>query len=134
MKSGCDKNRIKRARVFRVLAIFFLVYTGLDITVPQLCSEEFSYQEIVQVVAASDLSDQARTLPAIDAAKNSPGDPTPREHSQDEDCFCCCTHVLPGHVTAPVAIAELSPDIAALKKIDVASPVIRGPYHPPRSA
>ncbi len=134
MKSGYYKHRINRARAFRVVAILFLVYTGLDIAVPQLCCEEFSYPGITQLTAVSDISAPAKTFSAIDAAKNSSRDPAPPEHSRDEDCFCCCTHVLPGHVTAPIAIAELSPDVAALTKIDVNSPLIQGPYHPPRFA
>lgn len=132
MKPSYNKHRITRARVFRVVAILFLVYTGLDMTVPQFCTEESDYPCFIQVTEASDLSDQVKASCVVAAPKNSPGGPTSDEHSQDEDCFCCCTHVLPGHVTAPVAIAELSPDFAALKKIDVASPLIRGPYHPPR--
>lgn len=123
-----------RARVFRVLAILFLVYTGLDITVPQLCCGEFSYPGIIQVSAASDLSDYAKTFPAIDAAKNSSGDPTSGEQPQDEDCFCCCTHVLPGRAIAVIATPELKAPFASLQKISLASPPLQSPYHPPRSA
>lgn len=124
-------KKVMTARVVRVIAILFLVYTGADLTVPEFCAEEMGIAPFAQATSSTGIgSSPAFVTDASEPRQDPPSEPT---HS-DEDCFCCCAHVLPGHTTAPVAVAELSSDVAALKKIDVASPLLQGPYHPPRSA
>ncbi len=119
------------ARVVRVIAILFLVYTGADLTVPQFCSEEMGIPTFAEASASTGIRTDAPF--ATDASESSQDPPSERTHS-DEDCFCCCAHVLPGHATAPVAVPELKPSFRALKKINVASPTLQSPYHPPRFA
>lgn len=119
------------ARVIRVIAILFLVYTGADLTVPEFCVEEMGIQRFDQASSSTRAgSDAAFATNANGSRQDAPSEPT---HS-DEDCFCCCAHVLPGHGAAPVSISELSPSFARLTVIDVASPSLKGPYHPPRFA
>lgn len=118
------------ARVVRVIAILFLVHTGADLTVPEFCGEEMGIPGFVQA-QSTDIDSVAAFVTASREPKQD--EPTQPTHS-DEDCFCCCTHVLPGHATAPVGTAELSSAFAALKMTDLASPPLQGPYHPPRFA
>ena len=96
---------VMTARVVRVIAILFLVYTGADLTVPEFCGEEMGIPRFVQATSPTVNGDAAFATDASESRQDSPSD---RTHSE-EDCFCCCTHVLPGHATAPVAVAELSP-------------------------
>lgn len=120
---------VMTARIVRVIAILFLVYTGADLTVPEFCGEEMGLRGFVE--AKSDIESVAAF--ATDSSEPRQDPPSEPTHS-DEDCFCCCTHVLPGYATAPVAVSELNSVFAALRIIDVASPPLRGPYHPPRFA
>jgi hypothetical protein len=119
------------ARLVRAIAILFLVYTGADLTVPQFCGEEMGIPKFAEASASTGIRTDAAF--ATDASESRQDPPSERTHS-DEDCFCCCTHVLPGHTTAPVAVPELNSSFRALKKIDAASPPLQGPYHPPRFA
>ncbi len=117
-------------RLVRVIAILFLVYTGADLTLPEFCGEEMGIRGFVQAKSTDTGSVAAFATDSSEPMQDPPSEPT---HS-DEDCFCCCIHVLPGHAIAPVGISELSSGFAALKLIDVASPPLQGPYHPPRFA
>ena len=122
---------VMTARVVRVIAIMFLVYTGADLTVPEFCGEEMGIPRFAQTASSTGVrSEAAFATDASESRQDLPPEPT---HS-DEDCFCCCTHVLPGHATAPVDVPELTSLFAPLRIIDVASPPLQGPYHPPRFA
>lgn len=124
-------KKVMTARVVRVIAILFLVYTGADLTVPEFCGEEMGIPRFIQATASTgNGSVVAFATGPTESRQDPPSEPT---HS-NEDCFCCCTHVLPGHATAPVAVPELNSVFAALRIIDVASPPLQGPYHPPRFA
>ena len=119
------------ARVVRAIAMLFLVYTGADLTVPEFCGEEMGIRKFVQAKSYTGFRSNAAI--ATDASESRQDPPSEPAHS-DEDCFCCCTHVLPGYATAPVALPDLNSVFAALRIIDVASPPLQGPYHPPRFA
>lgn len=122
---------VMTARFVRVIAILFLLYTGADLTVPQFCGEEMGIPKFTQTIASADSSSRAAFATS---EKNSREDPPSERSHSDEDCFCCCAHVLPGHATAMVANSELKSTLAALQKIDLASPSLQSPYHPPRFA
>lgn len=124
-------KRVMTARVVRVIAILFLVYTGADLTVPEFCAEEIGIPKFAQT--ASSTGARSNDAFAADASESRQDPPSEPAHS-DEDCFCCCTHVLPGHATAPVDVPEFTSLFAALRINDVASPPLKGPYHPPRFA
>lgn len=57
---------------------------------------------------------------------------SPSKAPHDEDCFCCCAHVVPAqtHSLAAVPIAALLPD--ARLDIAVPSPPLTTAYRPPR--
>lgn len=130
MASYRIRRRVMTERVVRVIAILFLVYTGADLTVPEFCREEMGIPKFVSSSSSTDtgIGEAYATDTSESRQQDLPSEPT---HS-DEDCFCCCTHVLPGHAPAPVGIAELGSLFAGLNTLDVASPPLQGPYHPPR--
>jgi hypothetical protein len=117
-------------RVVRVIAILFLVYTGADLTSPEFCGEEMGIPSFAQTASSTGGRTDAASATDASESQDSPSEPI---HS-DEDCFCCCTHVLPGHATAPVDVPEFTSLFAALRLIDVASAPLKSPYHPPRFA
>ncbi len=118
------------ARLVRAIAILFLVYTGADLTVPQFCGEEMGIPKFAEASASTGIRTDAAFATDLSESRQ---DPLP-ERTHTEDCFCCCAHVLPGHATAPVAVPELNSRIRALPRIDLTSPPLQGPYHPPRFA
>ena len=119
----------------RVIAMLFLVYTALDLTMPQLCREEMGIPTIAETTPM--VEDHSVEAPLLsNAAFDCEGyeeNPPSQPHS-DEDCFCCCAHVLPGSAAALVAVPELATSFALQEAIGVPSPPLQSPYHPPRFA
>ncbi len=75
--------------MYRLVAIFFLLWTLTDLSVPQLCLADFDAP--ATLAGASKRSDGActhRSQPNGNGPANMP-------FQQDDDCFCCCSHVLP---------------------------------------
>jgi hypothetical protein len=126
---------MKGAHARRAIAIFLVAFAAFDITVidmlsPQLCGDEqISFTFAGQNASREDL--QA----SLEANNSDDSKSSQDSHSPQigEDCFCCCSHILPGF-----AMKELGPGapIAILVRPDKMLP--SGPpqytYHPPRSA
>ena len=92
--------------MYRVVAIFFLLWTLADLTVPQVCMADF------------------------DAPANGAGASNGAYH-QDDDCFCCCSHVMPSSFVLIERLKTVSP---AERETDGIVPYrpIGTPFHPPR--
>lgn len=92
--------------MYRVVAIFFLLWTLADLTVPQVCMSDF------------------------DAPANGAGASNGAYH-QDDDCFCCCSHVMS---SSSVLIERLKAVSSVEKEADgvVPNSPISTPFHPPR--
>ena len=121
--------------IFRGIAILFLVYTGADLLAPQICAEERGFALPQSIISKSpDYLPVAYAtglgLDANDSEKNQ----TPNQHSQDEDCFCCCSHLVPGSVFDGNSIAEVKTKSIGIDHIEIPLPLPDTPYHPPRLA
>src|SRR5262245_31880154 len=97
-------NLIRPNRFYRAVAIFFLVFTAIDLTVPSFCSEEgLADERGTFAQSASDETVSGYKFTSSSGIDNScPNQPA---HSSDveEDCFCCCSHVIPGcHISLAV--------------------------------
>ena len=124
-------------RLVRVVAVFFLLYTGADLLMPQyFCGGE----EVADLPVLSSVL----TPTTVHAGNNDlvitptqgdskPGQPSDKEH-QAEDCFCCCAHVLPGMSFAVATLSQLKTPPPPLTTDSLPSPPLRGTYHPPRFA
>lgn len=101
----------------KFVAIFLLVYALADLTVPGLCRDE-SFE-----TGAGDFSLQLTAQPGRHPA--SKGGP------DADDCFCCCSHILPSlnFTLAPVGPVVSLP-LAALNFL--ASLAFTPPHQPPR--
>ncbi|HKX33005.1 MAG TPA: hypothetical protein VJ302_35315 [Blastocatellia bacterium] len=128
--------------VRRGIAVFFILFTladmvAVDIFGPRPCLEDA--ERLPLVVANSAQSNQIpenqpshlaiiqhtdRNQPLL------PGDETPPEQS-DEDCFCCCSHVMPG-IRVDIATLNCSPQPGEPVKLSLPSSPLRGTFHPPR--
>ena len=125
----------RRQRIFRAIAILFLLYTGADLLVPQVCAEERGFTTI----EANDL--QATTPDLASYVSSLASDTSNKEHNQlpdqqqrDEDCFCCCAHVIPGSVFHGSSISEIVSISLPTKQALVALQLPKAYFHPPRFA
>jgi hypothetical protein len=104
--------------ITRRLALLLLIYAAFDLCVPGFCQSEGVI--LPQAPTAATLS--------WHAAKGG----TPSQTALDEDCFCCCIHLL--HQSHSVLETPLS-TVWAAPRLDFASlPGENIPHdHPPRA-
>ena len=119
-----------RRRVMRGIAVLFLLYTAVDLATPQLCSGEAISITTAQVSVVRDNAKPAAV--AISSEDHSSRNQPPKHESQDEDCFCCCAHIVPG-------VRFVSPNILELKsafhmQTEAVTPQseLETPHRPPR--
>jgi len=124
-------------RFVRAVAVFFLLFTGADILMPQyFCDDEIGGISLpasaATLTAQEHAGDRDFSTVAVsgDSHSRPPSDTTPHE----EDCFCCCAHVLPSLPFASTETFEVRQPMAAFVNDPLPSPPIRGTYHPPRIA
>jgi hypothetical protein len=133
---SCE-NLMRLGRLRRGIAIFLIAFAFFDMTVidmffPQLCVDEQTSQSINSSLDATDKSDRkiADDLMVISSHDSQP-DQDSHQSSADEDCFCCCSHIIPSrHVNVATLNSPPQPDDAALPSLPSAPP--HGTYHPPR--
>lgn len=126
-------NRIAKGRLVRSVAILFLIYTGLDIACPQICNEE-----VVSVTAneaslpdSNSAANMALSVRASSDKQDQQNGPT-EQKSQDEDCFCCCAHIVPGVVYVAPALSGLKSPRSVPGSTAVLTPPLFGTFRPPR--
>lgn len=124
----------------RGVAVFFLIFAFADLAFPQIfCREELG--GLPNARAASDAKsydalrvreESAAAAPTSDDGGSRPYEPS-REAPQEEDCFCCCAHLLAG--------VNFRPNVPGALKLSfdpypdsVPTPPLRGTDHPPRTA
>lgn len=126
-----------KRRLIRGIALLFLVYTAIDICAPDLCRGETLAdvgQRLTAVSAPKSIDKVASSVGRIELSEQQPtSDPSEQPHD-DDDCFCCCSHVLPGTVTATIAVTDICSHVARLEHLSVLSPPLDRAFHPPRFA
>lgn len=130
-----------KQRLFRGIVLMFLVYTGFEVAFPQFCGEKavgilgnssvtFSSERYGSNKASASISAAARRdpqgLPSIPQED--------RDTPKDEDCFCCCAHVMPSPVFVDPKASELVLLPSTQPEVSIPTASLRAPYHPPRSA
>lgn len=113
------------------MVVLFLTYAAVDIANPQLCEEEFTPGP---TTLASTIERRTLEIPfaSIKDSEESSNDELPSEPHNDEDCFCCCTHVLPGLTTHPNGASDLVSQNRTVISHVVTSPYLKALEHPPR--
>jgi hypothetical protein len=135
MKLALNIREFRQSQLLRVIAMLFLLHSGVDMLFPQLCNDEESFGGSFNSIWLSARNDgEVGKAFAVDGSTEFPNDQRSDPQHRDEDCFCCCAHVMPSPVFASPAGAELviSTDIVARIFIPSAPP--DSPYHPPRLA
>lgn len=115
-------------RAYRAIAIFFLVFTVIDIACPWLCQEEFGG---TPGAANAQKASEANTRAGLG------GEGRQQDHDSksgliEEDCFCCCSHLQPSY--RPIT-PNVKPNnsVFSLPSAILPTPPSMGTYHPPRS-
>jgi hypothetical protein len=133
MKMGLDIREFRRSRLLRVIAMLFLLHSAADMLFPQLCSEEELFGASFNSASTATNDRDLRETFAVHRLNESPGDQNPDQQHREEDCFCCCAHVMPSPVFAnPAADLPLSRSVA--RRVFLPSAPSDNPYHPPRLA
>lgn len=127
-RSGIGKT-IKRS-LLRGVALLFLFYTGVD-----LALTDYHRNETLDLSSAITSADSRDDRLAVAALPANPGNlPNDSEAPQDEDCFCCCAHVLPSPVFVDSDTAVLTPLRTVPLRTTLPTAPIHSLYRPPRSA
>lgn len=128
LQSLMRPDRLRRGAAIFLLAFAFFDLTVVDIFSPQLCGDE---QVSLSLTGPVDSTEEV----ACEAGTSKTHDPQPDQDSHqspiDEDCFCCCSHIIPSpHVN--VAALNCPPQLDASAITSFPLPPPRGAFHPPR--
>jgi hypothetical protein len=125
--------------VAQAIAIFFMLFTGFDLSAPQPCGEELlglSADQIAALSVTRSVNETGRSPISvfISTSDNSQREEPQEQHSDDDDCFCCCAHVLPGMIFSNADSVELKQSSSPREYLASLSPALPGTFHPPRFA
>jgi len=123
-------NKFRRHPVIRAIALLFLVYTAIDIGCPELCRGEPLADDFT--LTASTKSERETSQDVSIAGVNEQGKETPAEPCGDEDCFCCCAHVIPTPITVSLESFDASSPDNVEKYLVNLTPALPSEFHPPR--
>ena len=129
-----------KQQLFRGIVLLFLIYTAVELAFPQFCREK-----VIGILGPGSEAFASERLrePSVTFSQRvirnrettSPGFPNEdREIPSDEDCFCCCGHVMPSpeFVNPDATQLALLPSLQI--RISIPTAPLRLPYHPPRFA
>lgn len=119
---------IEHGRRYRLVAIALFIFALADLAYPQSCCDEFlSFFETASVVSIT--SATAECSGAAGSQRDAQSDPA----GTQDDCFCCCTHVMPTpHFDLAAPCVQSPPVDLELTSLPSLSPARI--FHPPRIA
>ena len=85
---------VRTGRAARIIAVFFLLWTGVDLINPNLCA-------IDRQPDSQSARTESLALTTAGSTQTAPNDGA-------EDCFCCCHHVVSTTVWAPLPQVDLA--------------------------
>lgn len=125
----------RRQKLFRVIAILFLLYTGADLLVPQVCAEERGLTTIEANEVKATTPDLASSVSSVASDRSTrKHNQVPDQQQRDEDCFCCCAHIIPGTVFHGSSISEIVSLSLPTKPALIPLQLAKAYFHPPRFA
>ena len=134
MKLPLNILEFRQSQLLRMIAMLFLLHCGLDMLFPQLCSEEeLLGSSFISTLVKTDDGEVEQAFVVSDSSEF-PDDQRSDPQHRDEDCFCCCTHVMPSPAFASPGNAELVISRNTVPRIFIPSAPSDNPYHPPRLA
>lgn len=135
-----------------MLGLAFVDLAVIDLFVPQLCNDGYAVMPnaapgrnaadgvMTNAAPAQNATQGFDESAAVKVAVSNQGSLPPQDShsdsspaSTDEDCFCCCSHVLPGYVFNAEAM-PMSVRVNVLSVASLPSPPPQDTFHPPRFA
>ena len=110
-----------------LLFIFAFADLSADLTSPQLCCEGIGNLVISSAASAQYINGATAFIIADDFKHEQSSDSSDIE----EDCFCCCSHILPS-VHFDVAVLEIKPPASLPANATLPTAPPQKPFHPPR--
>jgi len=129
MKVSKFNNWLRPNRVYRGIAIFFLLFTLADLTFSGFCCDEFT--DLSPSAQTQSLADTMTLVDADDS--NQQGKQHSQSGAMEEDCFCCCIHILPVHAQDSSGFAVIQHQYP-FRPANLSIAWLNGTDHPPRSA
>jgi hypothetical protein len=129
MKVSRLNNLLRPNRVYRGIAVFFLLFTLADLTFSGFCCDEF-----IELSPSAQTQSLPDTMTSADTAdSNQQGEQHSQSGAMEEDCFCCCIHILPVTVQDSSGVAILQHQYQ-VRHAGLPTAPPNGTDHPPRSA
>lgn len=125
-------NGLFSGRFARFIVILFLAYAGVDIANPQLCSDEFAPPSVLLASNVERRAEESSTVDSVGTSEDTEQREQPSAPHSEDDCFCCCTHVLPGVTTHPNGASDAISQGLTLTPQSVTSAHLMALYRPPR--
>lgn len=130
---------LKQSYLGRGIALFFILFTFADLSIPELCQGELgscSLPSSSQSTSNNQSDDLYGVHPSARLNLSGTSEQPQQQQSESgehagEDCFCCCSHIVPGNQFR-VALLELK--TLATSPADRFLPTSQpdAPFHPPR--
>jgi hypothetical protein len=125
-------RRLRRGIAIFLVAFAFFDMAVIDVFFPQLCGDEQTSHSINKPIKSTDNS-SGQIADNLWAIGNRGSQPAQDSHQSpaDEDCFCCCSHIIPGaHVNVATLNFPPRPDDPPITSLPSSSP--HGVFRPPR--
>jgi hypothetical protein len=123
-------NRAIRG-LFRAVALSFLVLTAMDMTSPEACAEKLLGLPAALAHEADGGCPDKAAGPSADREAPSHDSQSPA-HSGEEDCFCCCAHIITVAYFA-LGAQEPSRHLSAVFPPALPTGPPLAPFRPPRA-
>jgi hypothetical protein len=131
-KRGKKQRAFQRVIAFLLLTLSFVDIVVIDVFLPELCEREGTMIAVGKVVNAISVSNEADTkqlTTANDTKHNGSSSPL----TFDEDCFCCCCHILPtSHFSFPFLSLRSEQAVSVMAFLPTSPPLEM--FRPPRLA
>jgi hypothetical protein len=129
---------LRRGMAVLLLAIAFFDLAVIDIIAPQICNDGFS--TIAGAAPAQNAAEKFDQNAPVEAAVGTRSAlPQQDSHSEsspasaEEDCFCCCSHVMPCF-SVDYVTPNTAPRVNIALIASLPTPPPQDTYHPPRLA
>ena len=121
---------LRQSYVSRGLVIFFFLFTVADLANPHLCAEEMGLAALPSATVKCPAVDQTIIASSKDSS-NSHREDAPAPAHSEEDCFCCCSHIIPSqNFIVHNVLPESSDTDSIVLMLPTGLPDQH--YHPPR--
>lgn len=123
-----------KQKLLKGVVLLLLTYTGAELAFPEFCREGPLSVVVAQSAETTSRADSVDSL--VRKESTAPGIPNDERQkpANDEDCFCCCAHVMPSPLFVDPAVAEPVSLAYTPAAVSIPTGSLHAPYHPPRSA